>query len=571
MNCPNCSTENEEGSTSCAMCFFVFKVEPPTESPTDKAETPAEGMTKSTAEPTPPKAFQDNDLECPSCQAMNSAKAKSCRKCYHRFSDEPEATKPDEATDAPSDEPRDCPNCATINPPQAPMCSMCNFVFPKVAATKKEKTARPPRKPPVKKAPALSGTQKSPKATGASKPSAPPRECPACGHANAASRNACELCEYTFPKGEEVATDPTKSAPVDPPKQEPRVTPMSPDAVPMGQPFEQRHTPAPPQLADGEGLECPQCQTVNPAGTLACSMCYHSFEAPPAAKPTHSDTLEEPAVPESAKPQGETCPVCNFLNAPGSPACNLCFTVFENYKAPPAEPLREDPPEPEPEPEPEPQETPVTQPDAASFDGEAPLASVKPEDLDSEAIPSPLGALTHPEEITEEAPKEDSTKKEKQPDVDPEQVGSAPGTTPDTPKKKRKRRRSFVLIVEDDPEHAVLINTWLESRGVNWRTDCVDAKQALIQAEALNVGLVLMDLMLPGFGTGADSYKALRKSSFLAAELPVIFMTGLPPEKTKLMLPADDPHVRVVHKPIDFDLLAKYIIELTDDLFIKPE
>lgn len=122
-------------------------------------------------------------------------------------------------------------------------------------------------------------------------------------------------------------------------------------------------------------------------------------------------------------------------------------------------------------------------------------------------------------------------------------------------------KRLYVLIVEDDPNIASMIGDYLETKGVSWRTECTDALQAVIQAEALNVGVVLMDIMLPGFGSGVDAYKAFRQNPRLA-QVPVIFMTAMNEPQARALLPKDDPKVRLMLKPLDLAALHRAILEV---------
>ena len=45
--------------------------------------------------------------------------------------------------------------------------------------------------------------------------------------------------------------------------------------------------------------------------------------------------------------------------------------------------------------------------------------------------------------------------------------------------------------------------------------------------------------------------------------LPVIFVTGMPPAEAKKMVPLTDPYVRLLHKPVNWQLMQLYIRDLT--------
>jgi hypothetical protein len=43
----------------------------------------------------------------------------------------------------------------------------------------------------------------------------------------------------------------------------------------------------------------------------------------------------------------------------------------------------------------------------------------------------------------------------------------------------------------------------------------------------------------------------------------VIFVTGMPTQEARKIVPKTDPFVRLLHKPVDWRLLQQYIRELT--------
>lgn len=120
------------------------------------------------------------------------------------------------------------------------------------------------------------------------------------------------------------------------------------------------------------------------------------------------------------------------------------------------------------------------------------------------------------------------------------------------------KKEAFVLVVDDDPNVLSLVSTRLDIAGYRVTT-ATDAWQEVIQAHGLKVGLVITDIQMPGSGTGVDAYKRLRQVS---PNLPVIFMTGMPPAEAQALIPAD-PLVRLLSKPLDFSLMRQAIKELT--------
>lgn len=122
--------------------------------------------------------------------------------------------------------------------------------------------------------------------------------------------------------------------------------------------------------------------------------------------------------------------------------------------------------------------------------------------------------------------------------------------------------RPFILVVDDDPKVGPLLCEYLESQGYRV-TYCMDAAQALIQAESMRVGLIITDIMMPTYGTGIDVYRKIRAHPHFPKNVPIIFLTGLKPQQAQSMVPKNDPHVRLLHKPTTLANLTKTIHELT--------
>ena len=122
-------------------------------------------------------------------------------------------------------------------------------------------------------------------------------------------------------------------------------------------------------------------------------------------------------------------------------------------------------------------------------------------------------------------------------------------------------KEAFVLVVDDDPSILNLVSTRLELAGYRVTT-AMDAWQQVVQAQGMKIGLIISDIMMPGVGTGVDAIKQLRATPTVSPLLPVVFMTALKLEDARKMIPAD-PHVRLIGKPIDFEVLRSAIRELT--------
>lgn len=122
-------------------------------------------------------------------------------------------------------------------------------------------------------------------------------------------------------------------------------------------------------------------------------------------------------------------------------------------------------------------------------------------------------------------------------------------------------KRSFILVVDDDEIIRDLIVDRLQMAEYKV-TYANDAAQAVIQAEGMTLALLITDIEMPGFGTGIDAVKKLRASPSVPRNLPVIFVTGMPPQDAEKRVPLEDPYIRLIHKPIDWKLLRAYIKDL---------
>jgi len=94
-----------------------------------------------------------------------------------------------------------------------------------------------------------------------------------------------------------------------------------------------------------------------------------------------------------------------------------------------------------------------------------------------------------------------------------------------------------VLIVEDDPNTASLVATYLQREGFTTQI-AQDGKRALELAARSNPGFVVLDVMLPGL-EGWDVCRELRKFS----DVPILFLTAREEEIDRVLglsLGADD-------------------------------
>lgn len=121
--------------------------------------------------------------------------------------------------------------------------------------------------------------------------------------------------------------------------------------------------------------------------------------------------------------------------------------------------------------------------------------------------------------------------------------------------------RDSILIIDDDPMIIDLLSEGLGGAGYKI-SSASDAMQAVIQAQALQPMLIVSDIQMPTFGTGLEAYENLRKIPSLK-NTPVIFLTAMPAQEAKRLMPPADPKVRLLGKPINWAMLEQAIQELT--------
>jgi len=120
-----------------------------------------------------------------------------------------------------------------------------------------------------------------------------------------------------------------------------------------------------------------------------------------------------------------------------------------------------------------------------------------------------------------------------------------------------------ILVVDDEPAIVEMLVARLAQAGYD-ATSAPDAMQAVIQGAALKPRLIITDLMMGPFGSGADAYKAFRSNAVLA-DVPVIFLTAMAPPQARGIVPKDDPKTRLLFKPVNWALLEQAISELIGD------
>lgn len=115
----------------------------------------------------------------------------------------------------------------------------------------------------------------------------------------------------------------------------------------------------------------------------------------------------------------------------------------------------------------------------------------------------------------------------------------------------------WILIVDDDPAILAVTEAALSHDSLRITT-ASDALQAFIQARDLKPAIVVSDIQMPGYGNGPDALKKLRSDPRIP-QVPFIFVTGMPLDQAKALMPPNDPLIRLLPKPIDFDVLRKLV------------
>lgn len=130
-------------------------------------------------------------------------------------------------------------------------------------------------------------------------------------------------------------------------------------------------------------------------------------------------------------------------------------------------------------------------------------------------------------------------------------------------------RRKWILTVDDDPSILALIGDALSHPDLTITT-ANDALQAFIQARDIAPVLIISDIQMPGFGDGTRTLKMLREDPRIP-RVPILFMTGMALDKARALLPAGDPTIGLLAKPLDLDKLRDYVWKLAGVSEPKPK
>ncbi|MBI3296528.1 MAG: response regulator [Elusimicrobia bacterium] len=121
-------------------------------------------------------------------------------------------------------------------------------------------------------------------------------------------------------------------------------------------------------------------------------------------------------------------------------------------------------------------------------------------------------------------------------------------------------QRPSIIVVDDDPEMREMARVRLERIGYDvW--EAPEVSMVLTLLEKVRAAAILLDIQMPGFGTGIDGLRFLRGDPRWR-QLPVIVLTGIAPEKARGFV-KDDFITRLLFKPPDWDVVANALKEMT--------
>jgi CheY-like chemotaxis protein len=120
--------------------------------------------------------------------------------------------------------------------------------------------------------------------------------------------------------------------------------------------------------------------------------------------------------------------------------------------------------------------------------------------------------------------------------------------------------KKWILLVDDDPTVLAVLEAALEHPDLNVTT-ASDALQAFIQARELKPFLIISDIKMPGYGDGTTTLKRLREDPRVPA-CPIIFITAMELEEARRLLPANDPLIGLMRKPLELKVLREYVWKL---------
>lgn len=121
-------------------------------------------------------------------------------------------------------------------------------------------------------------------------------------------------------------------------------------------------------------------------------------------------------------------------------------------------------------------------------------------------------------------------------------------------------KKKWILLVDDDPGMLFMLEEALTHPELTITT-ASDALQGFLQARDLSPILIISDIQMPGFGYGPEMLKRLREDPRVP-RVPILFVTGMDLGKARALLPANDPTIGLMQKPLDLPKLRDYVWRL---------
>lgn len=120
------------------------------------------------------------------------------------------------------------------------------------------------------------------------------------------------------------------------------------------------------------------------------------------------------------------------------------------------------------------------------------------------------------------------------------------------------RMQKIVMVVEDDPVILTMVAGILESRGYRV-LKAESGSEAIMTAVNSVPDIVVTDINMPS-GYGSSLYHKLQQEEN-TRNIPFIFITGIPPDQAKKLVP-ESPRAVLLTKPFDVKRLVTLVEEL---------
>ncbi|MEK7388987.1 MAG: response regulator [Elusimicrobiota bacterium] len=121
----------------------------------------------------------------------------------------------------------------------------------------------------------------------------------------------------------------------------------------------------------------------------------------------------------------------------------------------------------------------------------------------------------------------------------------------------QKNIKKNLLIVDDDPKILSVLEGALSHPELSLFR-AADALKAFLLVRNLSPFLIISDVKMSGYGDGTRLLKLLREDPRIP-QVPILFITGMPIEQAREMLPLGDKTVGLMSKPLDLPKLRDYV------------